>query len=124
LLSQATAPAGVGTLDDGALMELVARGDAGAFEALLRRHGDVAYSLARGICTRRTMAEDVTQCEQSSEIRAALDQLPRQQRQVIELAYFDGCSHWEIARMLELPAGTVKGRMRLGLQKLRGALDG
>jgi RNA polymerase sigma-70 factor, ECF subfamily len=41
---------------------------------------------------------------------------------VIELAYFGGFSHSQIAEMLKLPAGTVKGRMRLGLTKLRVAL--
>ena len=41
------------------------------------------------------------------------------QRQVIELAYFGGFTHSEIAQMLELPPGTVKGRMRLGLTKMR-----
>ena len=41
---------------------------------------------------------------------------------MIELAYFGGFTHAEIASMLELPAGTVKGRMRLGLTKLRLAL--
>ncbi|MGZ4190857.1 MAG: sigma factor-like helix-turn-helix DNA-binding protein, partial [Solirubrobacteraceae bacterium] len=53
---------------------------------------------------------------------AALSDLPSEQRQVIELAYFGGFSHMQIAEMLEVPAGTVKGRMRLGLTKLRVAL--
>jgi RNA polymerase sigma-70 factor, ECF subfamily len=55
-------------------------------------------------------------------VRSALDQLPSDQRKVIELAYFGGFSHSEIAETLDLPAGTVKGRMRLGLSKLRSAL--
>ena len=41
---------------------------------------------------------------------------------MIELAYFGGFSHSEIAEMLEAPIGTVKGRMRLGLEKMRNAL--
>ena len=45
-----------------------------------------------------------------------------EQRRVIELAYFGGFTHSQIADMLELPAGTVKGRMRLGLVKLRLSL--
>ena len=49
-------------------------------------------------------------------------ELPAEQRHVIELAYFGGFSHSQIAEMLELPAGTVKGRMRLGLIKMRIAL--
>jgi RNA polymerase sigma-70 factor (ECF subfamily) len=56
------------------------------------------------------------------EVRKAVHDLPPDQRQVIELAYFGGFTHRQIAEMLELPAGTVKGRMRLGLAKLRLAL--
>jgi RNA polymerase sigma-70 factor (ECF subfamily) len=55
-------------------------------------------------------------------VRDAMGQLPAEQRQVIELAYFGGFTHSELAEMLDLPAGTVKGRMRLGLAKLRLAL--
>ena len=42
---------------------------------------------------------------------------------MIELAYFGGFTHTEISEMLSLPAGTVKGRMRLGMSKLRVALS-
>jgi RNA polymerase sigma-70 factor (ECF subfamily) len=52
----------------------------------------------------------------------ALDSLPSEQRQVIELAYFGGLTHSEIARNLSLPAGTVKGRMRLGVTRMRTLL--
>jgi RNA polymerase sigma-70 factor (ECF subfamily) len=55
-------------------------------------------------------------------VRDALASLPAAQRQVIELAYFGGFSHAQIATSLGLPTGTVKGRMRLGLSKLRLAL--
>ena len=60
----------------------------------------------------------------SQEIRGALGELPLEQRRVIELAYFGGFTHTEIASMLDTPIGTVKGRMRLGLQKLRSHLGG
>lgn len=60
--------------------------------------------------------------EQSRLISDALNTLPSEQRQVIELAYFGGLTHSEIARNLSLPAGTVKGRMRLGLTRMRGLL--
>jgi RNA polymerase sigma-70 factor (ECF subfamily) len=60
--------------------------------------------------------------EQANEIRGALGALPAEQRRVIELAYFGGFTHTEIASMLQMPVGTVKGRMRLGLAKLRLAL--
>ncbi len=56
------------------------------------------------------------------QVRTALGELPDAQRRVIELAFFGGFTHSQIADMLGLPAGTVKGRMRLGLTKLRVAL--
>ena len=60
--------------------------------------------------------------ETATEVRGALGELPGEQSKVIELAYFGGFSHTEIARMLGVPLGTVKGRMRLGLEKIRGEL--
>ncbi len=69
----------------------------------------------------RTDAE-VERRDDAQHVRSALGELPADQRQVIELAYFGGFSHSQIADMLKLPAGTVKGRMRLGLTKLRLAL--
>ena len=60
--------------------------------------------------------------DEAREIREALQQLPAEQSRVIELAYFAGMTHHEIADALEAPVGTVKGRMRLGLQKMRTAL--
>jgi RNA polymerase sigma-70 factor (ECF subfamily) len=60
--------------------------------------------------------------ETASEIRGALGELPGEQSKVIELAYFGGFSQSEISRMLGVPLGTVKGRMRLGLEKIRGEL--
>jgi RNA polymerase sigma-70 factor, ECF subfamily len=65
---------------------------------------------------------EVTTREEAREVRGALGGLPTEQRRVIELAHFGGFTHTQIAEMLELPAGTVKGRMRLGLTKLRLAL--
>ncbi len=65
---------------------------------------------------------EVQRRQAGAEVRTALAELPSDQRQVIELAYFAGFSHSQIAAMLELPSGTVKGRMRLGLTKLRLSL--
>jgi RNA polymerase sigma-70 factor, ECF subfamily len=62
---------------------------------------------------------EVERLDDARQVRGALEELPGEQRQVIELAYFGGFTHSEIAEMLGLPAGTVKGRMRLGLSKLR-----
>ncbi len=71
--------------------------------------------------TERTEVE-VARRDEASQVRGVLGELPAEQRQVIELAYFGGFTHTEIADMLALPAGTVKGRMRLGLTKMRIAL--
>jgi RNA polymerase sigma-70 factor (ECF subfamily) len=60
--------------------------------------------------------------ETAAEMRGVLEELPGEQSKVIELAYFGGFSHSEIAGMLGVPLGTVKGRMRLGLEKIRGEL--
>lgn len=174
-------------LADEDLMVRVQEGDPRAFEVIVDRHADVAFSLAYRMCGRRAVAEDVVQdaflslwrsgarydrsrgsvrswvlgvvhnraidlfrretvrtgkdvsdeeavrrlaAEESTEreverredvtqVRTALMELPVEQRRVIELAYFGGFSHTEISEMLGLPAGTVKGRMRLGLSKLR-----
>jgi RNA polymerase sigma-70 factor, ECF subfamily len=66
--------------------------------------------------------EQALQREQSREVQGILRELPREQSHVIELAYFGGFTHTEIASMLQMPIGTVKGRIRLGLAKLRVAL--
>ena len=55
-------------------------------------------------------------------MRGALRELPEEQGEVIGLAYFGGFTHAEIASMLGMPLGTVKGRMRLGLEKIRVTL--
>jgi RNA polymerase sigma-70 factor (ECF subfamily) len=62
--------------------------------------------------------------DEAREVREALNTLPAEQSRVIELAYFGGFTHSEIAAMLDTPIGTVKGRMRLGLDKMRGQLGG
>jgi RNA polymerase sigma-70 factor (ECF subfamily) len=56
---------------------------------------------------------------QRDRVREALGALPPEQLKVLELAYFSGYTHVEVADLLGLPLGTVKGRMRLGLKKLR-----
>jgi RNA polymerase sigma-70 factor, ECF subfamily len=60
--------------------------------------------------------------ETATEVRGAISHLPDEQSKVIELAYFGGFSQSEIAGMLNVPLGTVKGRMRLGLEKIRGEM--
>lgn len=62
--------------------------------------------------------------EEAREVRAALSTLPGEQSRVIELAYYGGFTHTQIAEMLGEPVGTVKGRMRLGLAKMRRQMTG
>jgi len=57
-------------------------------------------------------------------MQRSLAQLPREQREVIALAFYGQLSHSEIAAHLGLPPGTVKGRMRSGLSRMRGDVDG
>ncbi len=66
---------------------------------------------------------EVARREEARSIRTALDTLPDEQRKTIELAYFGGFSHSQIAELLNEPIGTVKGRMRLGLDKMRRQLS-
>ena len=61
--------------------------------------------------------------ETNAIVRRALDTLPEAQREVILLAYFGGYSQTEIAARLSEPLGTVKTRVRTGMQKLREALS-
>lgn len=184
-------PAKLRKLADEELMELVCRDEAVAFEIVLERHADAAFSLAYRMIGRRSLAEDVVQeallslwrtgarydrsrgsvrnwilgithhravdalrrdglrtgknvsdddlherleapertdvevvrRDEAREIRTVIDELPAEQVRVIELAYFGGFTHTEIATMLHLPIGTVKGRMRLGLEKMRSRLS-
>ena len=66
--------------------------------------------------------EEIAASEMRQRVRAALDLLSPEQREVIELAYFGGMSHSEIAAKLSQPLGTVKTRTRLGMMKLRETL--
>ncbi len=60
---------------------------------------------------------------QRDQVRDALKTLPAEQLKILELAYFSGYTHVEIAGFLDLPLGTVKGRMRLGLRKVKDYFD-
>jgi len=60
---------------------------------------------------------------QRDQVREALKTLPDEQLKILELAYFSGYTHVEIAGLLDLPLGTVKGRMRLGLRKIKDYFD-
>ncbi len=98
-----------------------------AIDALRRRtvrdRGRVGdESIAERLPARELTDVEFARRDEAREIRDALEQLPAEQSRVIELAYFGGLTHVEIASMLEIPIGTIKGRMRLGLAKMRMAL--
>ncbi len=98
-----------------------------AIDALRRRNvRDRGVVVEEGLEERLVAPErtdlEVARREESREIRDALEQLPDEQSRVIELAYFGGMTQNQIASMLDTPVGTVKGRMRLGLAKMRMSL--
>lgn len=66
--------------------------------------------------------EEVIRRDTAREVKEALDAVSSEQAQVIQLAYYAGFTHSEIAGMLDVPLGTVKGRMRLGLERMRGRI--
>jgi RNA polymerase sigma-70 factor (ECF subfamily) len=182
--------AGLRRLGDDDLMQLVAGGDAQAFEVIYERHSTAVFSLAYRICGVRATAEEVAQeafvaiwrsggrydrtrgsvrawllgvvhnraidtlrratvherwraadelaaerieaperteievarREEARSVRALIDGLPNEQRRVVELAYFGGFTQEQIAAVLDAPLGTVKGRMRLALEKMRESI--
>lgn len=94
-----------------------------------RRHArhDNRRSDAEGIeerlCAPGNVEGEIAERDQAARLRRTLARLPATQRDVIALAYFGELSTTEIAAHLSLPLGTVKGRMRLGLIKLRVPVD-
>jgi RNA polymerase sigma-70 factor (ECF subfamily) len=68
------------------------------------------------------LEDDVVTSLDGERVRRALATLPEDQRKVITLAFIDGLAHGAIAELLGLPLGTVKGRARGGLKRLRGEL--
>ena len=98
-----------------------------AIDAFRREASRQSQDVGDDTAAERVPARELTDVEalrndEARRVRAALQELSADQRQVIELAYFGGFSHSQIAEILKLPAGTVKGRMRLGLSKLRVTL--
>lgn len=69
-------------------------------------------------------AEEAARSVERRSVREALGALPEAQRRTIELAYFGGYTQTELAELMGVPLGTVKGRMRIGLQKMRRILAG
>src|SRR5215210_296955 len=77
----------------------------------------------RSHASRRRTQDRIEASAPRSQPREALNTLPPEQLKILELAYFSGYTHVEISELLRLPLGTVKGRMRLGLKKIRDYFD-
>ena len=71
----------------------------------------------------RTPLDGMIARGESDALRISLHSLPEAQSAIIDLAFFGGLTQEEIAERLDLPAGTVKGRMRLGLEKMRRQVE-
>ena len=84
---------------------------------------DITDVLRSEIDTTVNIEEAAEATELRGVIRDAMDHLPEAQRRTIELAYFEGLSQREIAAFLNEPLGTIKTRMRLGMQKLKDVLS-
>ena len=94
-------------------------------EAQRRRAEDVAGTTIGEVeDPAEQVIEEVDLPQERRAVRAALGELPEEQRQVIELMYFGGLSQSKIAERLSLPLGTVKSRTLLGMRRLRSALEG
>jgi RNA polymerase sigma-70 factor, ECF subfamily len=87
-----------------------------------QRTGPLDLTTAQIAAAGASVEEDVRARETGAIVRAALDALAPEQREVIELAYYGGMSHSEIAAARGLPLGTVKTRTRLGMMRLREML--
>lgn len=70
----------------------------------------------------RRPEDSAAQSLQAQRVRAAINRLPIEQQQALEMAYFYGYTHSQIAATLDIPLGTIKTRIRLGMQKLRKML--
>jgi RNA polymerase sigma-70 factor, ECF subfamily len=58
----------------------------------------------------------------ADQVAVAMGKLPQEERRAIELAYFDGCTYREVARVLQQPEGTIKSRIRNGMRRMRAVL--
>jgi RNA polymerase sigma-70 factor (ECF subfamily) len=68
------------------------------------------------------VVEALTGSWRSERLAAALAELPPDQRAAVELAYYDGLTYTQVARVLGIPEGTAKSRLRLAMTRLRARL--
>ena len=88
-----------------------------------RREEAAGEEAAAGVAVLPVGTERLERSERQSQVSSALGQLSPDQRRCIELAFFEGLTHTQIAERLEAPLGTVKSRILLGMNKLRQALS-
>ncbi len=90
--------------------------------ARAKSRADTAIKEAMPLPAKEDTWAAVAQQLEQEWVRGALATLPPEQRQVVDLAYYGGLTHAEIAERVGIPLGTVKGRLRLALEKLRDVL--
>jgi len=96
-----------------------------AIDIMRAQRKDVTRELALGFDLSDDRANPESEASSSFErraVRAAIAHLPQEQRKTLELSYFGGFTQTEIAKIMNVPLGTVKGRMRLALEKLSSYL--
>ena len=101
--------------------------DAVRREEAQRRRADSVAAEARDETTADhadEVVEAIGRPEERRVVRAALDELPAEQREVLELMYFDGLTQTQVAEKTGLPLGTVKSRTLLGMRRMRSSLGG
>lgn len=95
-----------------------------AFDVVRSRMIHAEKTFAQSLPTEDALEDTALARIDGQRVREALAELPREQREPIELGFFGGASQEQIARQTGLPLGTVKTRIRSGLRKLRNALTG
>lgn len=87
------------------------------------RNRDQRYLDGNQLITYDATSDEVISSLEAERVRAALEKIPREHRTALMLAYFEGCTHAEVAERLGIPLGTAKSRIRDGLVKLRELLS-
>ena len=94
-------------------------------EALTRRRSDLRHlRIEQALLGEGSEELEVSDHVELEALRQSLADLPSEQREAIELSYYGGLTHAQIAQKLDIPLGTVKGRISLAMRKLRMALSG